>query len=233
MIPIKELYDYPALERITHEDGTRYYIDPEGNWLPSVTTILSATDNNPELEAWKQRVGLKESIRIRDEATGLGSLMHEHLENYIQGIERPGGNNIVRAMARNMADQVINQGLCHVDEVWGIEKQLYFPGLYAGTSDLIAVYKGKPSIIDYKTATKMKSRDKLGGYRLQGAAYCLSHNHLFNTEIEQIVILMVDRSYKFCEFVFNAEEYEQACVDWIERLDGFVANFSKGESPSK
>lgn len=223
---LKQKFQYPTIEKITQEDGTRYYIDPDGNRLPSVTTILGATDTNEGLIAWKQRVGLKEAERIKDEATGLGSLLHEHLENHLQGLERPGGNNLVRSMARNMADQVINQSFPHLNEVWGIETQLYYPGLYAGTSDLIGVYRGQPSIIDYKTTNKMKPRNKMGDYRLQGAAYSLSHNLLFNTDIKQIVILMVDREYKFSEYIFEGEEFDQACEEWIVRLEAFIEFYS-------
>lgn len=215
-------YDYKVLERVTHENGARYYVSPEGDHLSSVTTILSATSHSPELEAWRQRVGEKEANRVRDEATGLGSLMHTHLENHIQGIERPKGNNIVRKLAESMADQVITHGLTNIEEVWGMEEMLYFPKLYAGTADLIAMHSGTPAICDYKTTKKMKSRDSIKDYYCQGAAYALAHNELFGTDIAKIVIFMVARDLKFQEYVVDGEEFQFYADLWGKRMETFL-----------
>lgn len=218
---IKKLYEYDKLERVTHENGSRYYVSPQNEQLSSVTTILSATSYSPELEAWQKRVGLVEAERVRVEATGLGSLMHEHLENHMMGLDRPGGNNMVRVLAKNMADQIIEHGLCHVDEVWGLEEILYYPGLYAGTADLIGVHNGEPAIMDYKTTRKMKTKAKVGDYPLQLAAYAIAHNHIHGTDIRKGVIYMVDRDLKFSEFVWEGDEFEQAKELWLSRLDAF------------
>jgi genome maintenance exonuclease 1 len=219
---INKLYEYFPLEKVTHKDGTRYYVDPEGNHLSSVTTILSATSHSPELEAWRKRVGDREADRIRDEACGLGTLMHTHLENHILGIERPGGNNLVRQLARNMADKVVELGLTNVDEVWGMESVLYFPGLYAGTTDLVSVHKGQPAICDYKTARKMKSRAMIGDYFLQLAAYAMAHDEIHGTDIQKGVIFMVDRDLNFQEFSVEGEEWKQSKEAWFQRVTAFL-----------
>lgn len=219
---INELYKYEELERVTQEDGKRHYVSPQGDHLSSVTTILSATSYSPELKAWQDRVGLAEAERIRVEATGLGSLMHTHLENHVMGIERPGGNNLVRKMARDMADKVIEHGLCNVDEVWGLEKILYYPGQYAGTSDLIGLHQGKQAIMDYKTCRKMKKRSSITDYSLQGAAYAIAHDHLHGTQIERVVIFMCSRDLDFAEYVWEGAELEAAKDLWCTRLQTFL-----------
>lgn len=213
-------YFYETLDRTTQDTGERVYVTPFGE-LPSVTTILSSTSDNAGLKAWREFVGEAKANQIRDEATGLGSLMHEHLENYIQEIPRPGGNNLVRKMASNMADQIINKGLISMDEIWGIESPLYYPGRYAGTADLIGVYKGQPAILDYKTTNKMKTAEMITDYFCQGAAYSIAHNILYGTDIRCIVIFMVSRDLQYKEFVVEGEEFDKYVKLWEERVDKF------------
>lgn len=222
MIKINPIYDYKTLERVTLVDGTRYYIDPEGNKNPSVTTILSKTADQPQLERWRERVGVIEANRVRDEATGLGSLMHAHLECYVTGQERPSGNNLVRQLAKAMADQVINRGLVKINEIWGIEQALYYPGLYAGTADLCGVHKNVPSIMDHKTCKKMKSREMIRDYALQLAAYSIAHNEVFGTTINKGVIYMVSRDLEFKEFVFEGKEFFDCKDEWLCRVEQFL-----------
>jgi hypothetical protein len=224
---IKNHYHYEALDRNTQPTGERMYVTPFGN-LPSVTTILSATSDNAGLAAWREFVGESRANQIRDEATGLGSLMHEHLECHIQEIERPKGSNLVRQMARRMADTIIAQGLVHMDEVWGIESPLYYPERWAGTADLIGVYQGKPCIADYKTTNKMKTAEMITDYFLQSCAYALSHNILYGTEIRTIVIFMVSRDLQYKVFVVEGEEFDKYLAMWEERVDLYYAKQAQG-----
>ena len=224
MIKINKQFTYPTLDRQTQANGTRHYICSEGIPHASVTTILGATEDKTGLMEWRAWVGDKKADQIRDEAAGLGSLMHTHLENYMEGIERPKGTNVVRQMATNMADVIIEKGLSVVDEVWAMEEMLYFPKLYAGTADLIGIHRGEPAIMDYKTTNKMKSKDKIGNYACQLAAYALAHNELFDTNIRRGVIFMVARDLSYQEYVFEGAEFESAVAQWLERLDRFFKN---------
>lgn len=219
---INKLYEYEKLERVTHEDGSRYYVSPTGDHLSSVTTILSATSYSPELKAWQDRVGLQEAERVRVEATGLGSLMHLHLENYVMGETRPAGNNMVRIMARQMADKVIEKGLCNVDEVWGMEEILYYPGLYAGTTDLVGIHQGKQAIMDYKTCRKRKKRSQIESYFCQAAAYAQAHNIIHRTDIKKGVIFMVSRDLEFDEFIIEGDEFDHYLELWNTKLETFL-----------
>lgn len=217
---INNQFLYESLDRETKDTGERVYLTPTGA-LPSVTTILSATADKSGLDAWRAYVGDKKADQIRDEATGLGTLMHEHLENHMLGVDRPRGTNLVRQMAKNMADQVINRGLVHVDEIWGIEAPLYMPLSYAGTADLIAVYHGQPAICDFKTTNKMKSADMIEDYFCQLVAYADAHNTLYDTKINTGVIFMVSRDLKFQDFVITGDDYEKYLGKWKQRVKQF------------
>jgi CRISPR/Cas system-associated exonuclease Cas4 (RecB family) len=222
MTTINKRYPYFTLERETQPTGERMYMTPDGP-LPSVTTILSATADTSGLDAWRAYVGETKANQIRDEATGLGTLMHEHLECHIQEIDRPRGSNIVRQMAKNMADTIINRGLIHVDEVWGFEIPLYYPGLYAGTADLLGQWNGQQAVLDYKTTNKMKTKEQLTDYACQLSAYAMAHNELFGTEINTGVIFMVSRDLKFEEYVFDVDEMKAKTQEWLGRVEKYFA----------
>ena len=152
---LNPIYEYKKLNR-DETTGKRLYACPDGTKVPSVTTVLDSTKDKTFLIEWRKRVGDAEATRISTESAGLGTLMHTHLEYHVLGRERPQGNNQVQILARNMADTMINQAFCDIDEVWGIEAPLYYPGLYAGTSDMIGVHKGTPAFIDDKKTKKPK-----------------------------------------------------------------------------
>lgn len=221
--PINSQFVYPTLDRQTRADGVRHYVTPEGQALPSVTTILSGTKDMKGLDDWRSWVGESKADRIRDEAAALGGLMHEHLECHLEQRERPKGSNLIRQMARRMADIIIRRGLSRVDEVWGVEAPLYFPGLYAGTSDLIGLHEGEPAIIDFKNARKMRTIDMIGDYASQGAAYALAHNVLFDTNIKKIVVFMVARDLSYETFTWEGDAFNRACDDFQARIYQYEA----------
>lgn len=212
-------YNYEKLKRV-EANGSRLYETPAGK-VASVTTILDKTADKTALLEWRKRVGDTEAARISKEASGLGTLMHTHLENYVLGHERPKGNNIVQEMARNMADTMITEAFCDIEEVWGIEASLYYPGLYAGTSDMIGVHKGTPAIIDHKTSNKPKRREWITDYFLQTCAYALAHNEVHGTDIRKCVINIVDRDANLQPFVIEGTEFDHYCGEWTKRVDQF------------
>jgi genome maintenance exonuclease 1 len=217
-------YPYAPLEKITYPSGFRHYICPQsGEKLASVTTILDSTaGDKKELREWKLRVGEKEANRIKNEALGLGTLMHLHLEKYILGESRPGGNNLVRIQAEKMADQIIEHGLVNVSEVWGSEIPLYVPEAYAGTCDGIAVWHGKPAVIDFKTAKKIRTRKMIEDYFLQISAYGIAFNELYGTKIKTGVIFMVDRDFNYKEFIIEDREFHSYEDKFFDRLEQFM-----------
>ena len=214
-----EKYDYPSLKRFNNS-GKRLYNTPSGN-LPSVTTILDRTKDKTFLVEWKKRVGEEEANRITKEASGLGTIFHKHLENYILGEERPNGNNFVYKLAKDMSEVVIEKGLVNINEIWGSEVSLYYPDLYAGTTDLVGVHNGTPAIMDYKSTTRPKKEEWVEDYYLQCCAYALAHNELYETNINKVVIIMCSREKQYQEFICEGEKFEDKCQKWTERLEEY------------
>ena len=128
-----------------------------------------------------------------------------------------------------MAAEVILKGLCHVDEFWGTEVPLYYSGLYAGTTDLIGTWKGKPAILDFKQSNKVKKREYISDYFLQLAAYAAAHNEMHGTTIDTGVILMAvqpklqaDGTYstpEYLEFVVEGTEFAYWADEWMKRVE--------------
>lgn len=219
-IKLNPRYTYQKLDRI-ESNGPRLYQTPDGARVPSVTTVLSQTGDKTALIEWRKRVGDQEANRISQESAGLGTLVHKHVENYILGEPRPAGNNLVHEMARSMADRIIERGLSRVTEVWGMEASLYYPGLYAGTTDLVGEYEGVPAIMDHKTAKKIKKREWIEDYFIQTCAYALAHNEVHGTNIKQGVIFMADREGGYKTFMIQGSEFDHYCELWSRRVNDY------------
>lgn len=217
MVNITNPYNYIELKRKSVQ-GKRLYTNPFGDPVPSVTTILDATkpaEARAALAKWKKRVGTEEAQRITTEAANVGTVMHAILESYVKNEEYT-GDNLLQAKA--MANQVIKNIDDNLDEVWGAEVNLCAANLYAGTTDLVGVWKGKPTIMDFKQTNKPKKREWIGDYFLQGAAYGLAHNEMFGTNIENIAIFMCSRAGEFQLFEVEAEEFREWETKWAMRL---------------
>lgn len=212
-------YQYKKLKRV-ETNGKRLYETPAGS-VPSVTTILDKTADKTHLIEWRKRVGEEQANQISKEAAGLGTLVHLHLEKHVLGEERPAGNNLIQQMARNMADAMIMGAFDHIDEIWGIEASLYYPELYAGTSDMVGVHQGSPAIIDHKTSKKAKRKDWIEDYFLQTCAYALAHNEVHGTNIKKCVINIVDRDANLQSFVIEGTEFDHYAGLWSQRVDQY------------
>ena len=224
--PYKEMINYVKVKQINLE-GQRLYEAPDGSRTPSVTTILSKTKDMTHLNAWKKRVGEDEAKRITTEAAGVGTAMHNNLERFLTGMERMPGKNLVHVQANKMADEIINNGLSEVDEIWGIEQSLYYPGLYSGTTDLVGVYKGKPAIMDFKQTNKPKKREWVDDYFLQLAAYAMAHNEVYSTDIKEGHIFMCSRNCEYQQFDLEPSEFEHWCNKWLQRVEDYYEKYHK------
>jgi hypothetical protein len=223
MVNITSPFKYTELKRKSVE-GKRLYANPFGDPVPSVTTILSATkpyEARQALANWKKRVGEEEAQRITTEAANVGTLMHAILEAYVGNEEYEHGNNIIHRQARQMAETVISNIDPYLDEVWGAEVNLCAPNLYAGTTDLVGVWKGKPTIMDFKQTNKPKKREWIEDYFLQGAAYAVAHNELYETDIQNIAIFMCSRAGEWQLFEVEPDEFKHWELKWAERLQQF------------
>ena len=226
-------YIYPKTVREAIE-GKRHYNTGKEK-LPSVTTILSATqdpDKAEGLKAWRDKVGEDNATRIVDEAAARGTAMHKILERYIgeQGyldLTKVGLN------AHNMAIRVIEQGLCNVTEYYGIECTLFYPGLYAGQTDMVGVHKGQDAIIDFKQTNKPKRKEWIGDYKLQLAAYAMAHDYMHKTEITKGVIMMCSKDNYYQEFIVEGEELKKYKHKWLGKISQYYQQKEKKDEGRK
>ena len=219
-------FNYPKLERVDTEIG-RHYRDSNNILVPSVTTVLSGTsDNKDGIEKWRKRIGDNEADRIMKQSTEIGTAVHEAIEKFL-------GNKVWdhfqdtsdQIMARKMTSKFVDLGLNKISQVWGLEVGLILDNLYAGTADCVGTYDDVPSLIDFKTARRIKKREWIEDYFLQGCAYANAHNVMFDTDIKQIVILMVDRDLIFKEFIVGKDEFKELTDKWKKRLIYFNSKY--------
>lgn len=166
----------------------RTYHTPDGSY-PSLTTILGKTANNPWLAQWKARVGEEEAARVSKEATDRGTLIHAYAERHFNGEhiwdELKHEPVDVRQMTRDLI-KIVQPG---VEEIWGQEQILWSKKYkYAGRTDMVGIWKGKPSIIDFKTSKKLKQATQIRDYFIQCCGYAVAHNEMYGTNIKDIVV---------------------------------------------
>ena len=222
-------YPYIELKR-ENLNGSRRYITPDGNPVPSVTTILSATkseESKQALNEWRKRVGEKRATEITTEAAGRGTRMHKWLENYIKtGYIGDPGSNPYSIQSHKMAQSIITKGLVNCNEFWGTEVSLYFPLVYAGTTDLVGVHDNTECIMDHKQSNKFKKREWIDDYFLQLAAYATAHNEVHNTKIRKGVIFMCTADNVYQEFIIEGSEFDDYVNKWFKKLEEYYTKIS-------
>jgi genome maintenance exonuclease 1 len=217
-------YNYPKSMR-SLINGKRHY-DIGDDKLPSVTTILSATQSEEKrksLADWKARMGAQYADRVRDIAAMRGTAMHKFLEAYVDGSGHKDLTSIGKE-AEPMAKKIIESGLGELDEVWGQEVTLYYPGLYAGATDIVGIYEGKPAIIDFKQTNKPKKREWILDYFCQLGAYCMAHNYVYGTKIQSGVILMCSKDLLFQRFEVEGKEFVKHQHEFLRKVDQYYKN---------
>ena len=206
----------------------RVYQTPDGESLPSVTTILGATKDQTHLIEWRKRVGEANAAQITKEAAGVGTAMHANLERFLIGEQRQPGNNPVHVQANKMADVIIENGLSKVNEVWAMEQSLYFPGLYSGTTDLVGVYDGEPAVMDHKQTNKPKKAEWVEDYYVQLVAYILAHNEVYGTDIRRGVIFMCSRDFQYQQFDLNKDNFNKYEDLWLSKVEEYYTTGMHG-----
>ena len=221
-------FEYPTSTRALI-NGKRHYDVGTEEKLPSVTTILQATQSEEKKESlakWKQKVGENEADKIRDSAAERGTIMHRIIEGYLLG-QRHADFSDVGQDAGVMAQKIIDQGLeGHMYEIWGSEITIHYPGLFAGATDLCGIYEGRESIIDFKQSNKMKRKEWISDYFVQLAAYAMGHNYVYGTNIQSGTILMCTKDKIFQRFDVTGEEFKKYTFDWIKRVDQYYCNIT-------
>ena len=217
-------FTYPTSSRSLISGSRHYDIGQEK--LPSVTTILAATQSEEKrqsLQRWKDRVGLDAADQIKNEAANRGTAMHAYLEDHLSGKQRVDLTPIGQE-ARTMAQMIVDQGLKDLNEIWGSEVTVHYPGLYAGATDVAGIYNSAESIIDFKQSNKPKRREWISDYFTQLGAYAMAHNHVYGTKINQGVILMCTKDNLFQKFIVDGQEFVRFQHDFLRKVDQYYAN---------
>ena len=225
MTLINPKYTYEKLKRV-EVDGKRRYAAPGGAPVASVTTILSNTKDMSHLIAWKKRVGEQKAQEIVTEASGVGTRMHHYLEKYVETGEWPQpGSNPYAQQAHMMATTIKVHAMDDVDEIWGSEVPLYVPGIYAGTTDLVGLYKGNPAILDFKQTNKPKKLEWVEDYFLQLTAYAIAHNEVHGTDIREGHIFMCSRAGEYQQFDLWPDDFAEWEQEWWRRVYQYYEKF--------
>ena len=223
-------FNYPKSQRELIKGQRHYALNEEK--LPSVTTILSETQSDEKKESlarWKARVGETEAERIKDSSASRGTNMHLHLERYILGAGHMDLTDEGQ-VAGDMAQVIIDKGLCDLSEIWGSEVVLFYPDLYAGQTDLVGVYDYENSIVDFKQSNRPKRKEWIDDYFMQLGAYAMAHNQVYDSEITQGVILMCTPDKYFQKFQIKGKEFIRYQHKFLERLDKYYSDKNKAAS---
>ena len=221
-------YKYEPIKRTDTPEGRRY-ATPDGEKLPSVTTILDATkseESKKALNEWRKRMGAQKAQAITTEAANRGTRMHKFLEDYIKtGVITESGSNPYSIQSHKMAKTIISEGLSNCTEYWGTEVPLYFPKIYAGTTDLVGVHDGDEAIMDHKQTNKPKKREWIDDYFVQLSAYANAHNEVHGTKIRKGVIFMCSADNNYQEFILEGSDFDKYSDMWFKRVEQFYMKF--------
>lgn len=204
-------FPYPYIQTTTY-NGQRWYDTPLG-YYPSITTVLGFTEpeeKKASLKRWQDSLGVSKAAAVTKAAADRGTNIHLLCERYLKGekVDAPiDGKKVADADMQGF--NALKLKLNKVDEVWGQEVALYSRQVeLAGRCDLIGTYKGVPSIVDFKTSSRIKGHADIGNYKCQLCFYGMAHNEMFGTTIEEGVILMVAESGFPQEFRVKLADYE-------------------------
>ena len=223
--PIKwnKKFIYPKSQRSLIQGKRHYDISSTQTKLPSVTTIISATQSEEKRQAlanWKARLGAQAAARVRDIAALRGTAMHTFLDAYIRGSGHKDLTSVGKE-AEPMAMKIIESGLRDLEEVWGTEVTLYYPDLYAGATDVVGIYNGRESILDFKQTNKPKQREWIGDYFIQLGAYAMAHNFIYDTKIQSGIILMCSKDKLFQKFEVSDQEFVNCQHAFLNKVDQY------------
>ena len=211
-------YTYVNVTR-TELHGSRTY-DVLGLRLPSVTTVLAKTKDQSYLTRWKNKVGHEEAERIKNLSSKRGTAMHKFIEKYIQ---KSGYEDLtpIGVEAKPMAQKIIETGLTPVSEYYGAEVTVHYPGLYAGSTDLVCLHNDMETIVDFKQSNRPKKEEWIEDYFLQIAAYAMAHDEVHRSRIRQGIIMVCTPDLYYQEFKIQDADLKRWKHKWLARLDAY------------
>ena len=208
----------PKLQQV-NEEGTRYYVTPEGNKYPSITTVLSAY-NIKEIMAWRKRVGDEEANKISRQASSRGTRIHTLCEQYLDNKELT-FKTPLDTETFNRFKPVLHR----INNIYAQEIRMYSDHLrIAGTVDCVAEFDGKLSIIDFKTSKRLKNEEDIENYFMQVSGYAVMFEERFGIPVNRVVVAIAVDDQDPQVFVAKRDTYISNLLnfrDLYERKSGF------------
>ena len=191
----------------------RFYVTPEGNEYPSITTVLSIR-NKKGLVEWRKRVGNDVANYVAGKAASRGTKVHHMCEDYLNNEDI--NHHQKDFLPWCLFTQLKNKVLCNIDNIYAQECGLYSDKYkVAGRADCIAEYDNVLSVIDFKTSTRERDDAWNENYYIQGSAYAEMFTELTGIDVSQIVILVVTEDGTVQEFVKKKFDYLEALKDSV------------------
>ena len=206
-------------------NGGRGYETPEGKLYPSITTVLSIR-NKKGLHEWRERVGHDVANYIARTAATRGTAVHKMCEDYLNNQHLEWPNEFEKHKSKNFLAWCLftqmRDTLSHINNIKCLESNLYSDKMgVAGQVDCIAEYKGKLSVIDFKTSTKEREDRYNENYYIQTCAYSLMFEERTGQTVEQCVILVITQDGTVQEFIKQRDDYipllNNAIEEWNKR----------------
>ena len=169
-------------------NGTRFYNLPDGQWVPSITSVTSFYNRQIFID-WRKRVGLEEANRITKKATARGTDFHQVCQDYLENKELVWDN--YQLLTKHMFHHA-KPYLDKINNIHAIERTLYseYLGL-AGRVDCIAEYEGELAVIDFKTSDKIKPEEWIENYFVQETFYAAAYYELTDIAPVKLITIMV------------------------------------------
>ena len=198
-------HEFPTIKRFTNENGNRLYRTPSGKAYPSVTTITGQLAKKA-IQEWRERIGKEKAAAITAKASKQGTRVHHLCEDYLS-------NKEFRKKEFDLEMwQSIKPELDCIDNIHGLESKLFSDHLeVAGTVDCVGEYKGKLSVIDFKTSSKFKTKEQIKNYFMQTAAYAVAFEERTKVPVSNLLIIMAVA--------------HEGCVVFEEKRDTWIDEF--------
>lgn len=211
-------HDFPKITT-DNSTGKRLYLTPTGDRYPSVTTVLSEYGKKELLE-WRAKVGEEKANEISRKATTRGTGVHKAIERHLL-------NEEIDVMRENMMPNVRNlfvkmkTELAKINNIHCLEEKLFSHELkLAGQVDCIAEHNGVLSVIDFKTSVRLKKKENIANYFMQGVAYGTMFTELTGIPFERVVIIIGVDTANFCQTMIaqgdDLKFYKEELLKYIE-----------------
>lgn len=198
-------------------NGKRHY-HVDGEYYPSVTTALSVKEEGEALKKWKERLGPEKAAAHMKRSAERGERLHSMLEAYVKNepIEYPKYlPSTVELFMQIQPELDANLG-----QIYAIERPLYSKKLgVAGRVDMIADWKGKPAVIDFKGSDRPKKHEWIHGYFMQESLYGYMTFEMRNLFIPKIITLVAT------PLLDKAQVFEERTGEWLPKAIELVEKF--------